>query len=162
MKSTGSTVRMKILVAVSLLGPAAGGGRAQTAPEAAPSVQEQFIGVFELTHFRGHGDDPTGRISYDRAGRMWAMLLPPGRPAVDRSSKDEDYRAAMRGLIAYYGTYDVDEENGTVTHHIEAASNPSWVGDDFVRWYRFEDGDLVISLSAEFENVLQWERLPVD
>jgi len=66
----------------------------------------------------------------------------------------------MRGVIAYYGTYDIDESTGRVIHHVEAASNPAWIGDDFVRWFRFEGPNLVISLNADFDDPLLWERLP--
>jgi hypothetical protein len=68
----------------------------------------------------------------------------------------------MRGLVAYYGSYTIDPVAGTVTHHIEGASNPAWLGDNFVRWYRFEGGNLRLSLSSNFGNTLLWQRLPVD
>jgi hypothetical protein len=126
-------------------------------PEAGP---EAFIGVFRLAEYAAHGDEPIGRISYDGAGRMWAMLFPPGREPVSNESADAEYRAAMRGLIAYYGTYEVDEAGGRVIHHVEAASNPLWIGAEFVRWYRFEDGNLRLSLNPEFNNPLLWQRLP--
>lgn len=130
--------------------------------EEAASVEDTFIGVYELAEYAGHGDDPTGRISYDAGGRMWAMLLPPGREPISDTSTPEDYRAAMSGLVAYYGTYDIDAETGRVVHHVEAASNPAWAGAEFERWYRFEDGDLRLSLNPEFENSLLWERLPAE
>lgn len=129
-------------------------------PARAQSVQEQLVGVYTLARFAGHGDEPTGRISYDAAGRMWAMVLPPGRSPVSNDSTAEEVRDAMRGVITYYGTYTIDESTGRVTHHLEAASNPAWIGADFVRWFRFEGRDLVISLNPEFENTLLWERLP--
>lgn len=124
------------------------------------SDAETFVGVYELGDYEAHGDQPTGRISYDAAGRMWAMLAPPGREPISDTSTPEQYRAAMSGLVAYYGTYEVDTATDRVIHHVEAASNPAWVGDDFVRWYRFEDGDLILSLNPEFDNPLLWERLP--
>lgn len=126
------------------------------------SVEDTFIGVYELAEYAGHGDDPTGRISYDAGGRMWAMLLPPGREPISDTSTPEDYRAAMSGLVAYYGTYEIDEEEGRVVHHVEAASNPAWAGAEFERWYRFEDGDLRLSLDPDFENPLLWERMPAE
>ena len=91
---------------------------------------------------------------------MWAMIFPPGREPVTRSSSPEEYRDAMRGVVAYYGTYTVDESTGRVIHHVEAASNPAWIGDDFIRWYRFEGPNLVIALNPRFDNPLLWERLP--
>jgi hypothetical protein len=43
---------------------------------------------------------------------------------------------------------------------VEAASNPAWIGDDFIRWYRFENDNLWISLNPDFDDPLLWERLP--
>jgi hypothetical protein len=59
------------------------------------------------------------------------------------------------------GTYTVDESTGRVIHHVQAASNPAWIGDDFVRWCRFEGQNLLIGLYPKFENPLSWERLPM-
>lgn len=126
----------------------------------AQSVQEQIVGVYTLARFAGHGDEPTGRISYDAAGRMWAMVLPPGRNPITNESTAEEVRETMRGVITYYGTYTIDESTSRVIHHLEAASNPAWIGDDFVRWFRFDGPNLEISLNPDFENTLLWERLP--
>lgn len=133
----------------------AGSGSAQS-----PSVQQQFVGAYTLAEYAPHGDEPIGRISYDAAGRMWAMLLPPGREPLEGQTSAEQVRDAMRGVVAYYGSYDIDESTGRVIHHVEAASNPAWIGDDFVRWYRFDGTTLILSLNAEFNGTLVWERLP--
>jgi hypothetical protein len=110
--------------------------------------------------YSGHGNEPIGRISYDPAGRMWAMIFPPGREPVSQSSTPEQIQDTMRGVIAYYGTYTVDAATDRVIHHVEAASNPAWIGDDFIRWYRFENDNLWISLNPNFDDPLLWERLP--
>jgi hypothetical protein len=131
-------------------------------PARSQTVQAQFIGVFSLTEYAAHGDEPIGRISYDASGRMWAMLLPPDRQPLTNASTPEEYRATMRGVVAYYGTYEIDESTSRVIHHVQAASNPDWIGDDFVRWYRFEGPDLVISLNPSFDRPLVWSRLSND
>jgi hypothetical protein len=141
------------LLALSLAAFAAGPAQAQ-------SVQEQLVGVYRLARYTPHADEPTGRISYDSAGRMWAMIFPPGRQPLTNASSDADYRAGMRGVVAYYGTYDIDESTGRVIHHVQSASNPDWIGDDFIRWYRFEGRNLLISLRPNFDDPLLWERLP--
>ena len=46
-----------------------------------------------------------------------------------------------------------------MTHHVESASNPAWIGDDFVRWYRLDGDRLVLSLSEDFDVTLAWQRL---
>jgi hypothetical protein len=128
----------------------------------AGAIRDRFIGVYALVEYAPHGDEPSGRIQYDRGGHMSAMLFPPGRELLTDSLTAEKYRAAMRGVVAYYGTYDIDVDAGTVTHHVEGASNPAWIGDDFVRWYRFEDGDLRLSLNPDFRGTLLWRPLNSD
>lgn len=89
-------------------------------PAPAQTVQQRFVGVYRLARYAPQGDHPIGRISYDASGRMWAMLLPPGRKPITRSSSPEEYRDTMRGVVAYYGTYTIDEATGRVIHHVEA------------------------------------------
>ena len=122
--------------------------------------QHPIIGTFRLARYAPHGNEPIGMISYDTAGRMWAMIFPPGREPIARDSAPEEYRDTMRGVVAYYGTYTIDEATKRVIHHVQAASNPAWIGDDFIRWFRFEGPDLLISLNHNFDNPLLWERLP--
>jgi len=129
-------------------------------PAQSQSVADRFVGLYTLVQYAPHGDEPTGRIFYDASGRMSALLLPPGRAPLDRSATAEDYRESMRGVVAYFGSYTIDESTGRVIHHVEAASNPAWIGDDFVRWYRFEGNRLVLSLNPDFEGTLVWERMP--
>ena len=38
--------------------------------------------------------------------------------------------------------------------------DPAWVGDDFIRWYRFDSQKLLLSLDGKFDDPLVWERLP--
>ena len=126
-----------------------------------PGARDRFAGVYRLVSVGGTAR--TGRIYYDRAGRMGAMLHPPDRrplPAAPATPTVEDYREMLRGFVAYYGTYDVDEATGRVAHHIEAASNPAWIGTDFVRWYQFEPGRLILRTSPTSTAPLVWERLP--
>jgi hypothetical protein len=123
-------------------------------------VGQAFIGVYRLAVYAPHGEAPIGRIAYDGSGRMWAMITPPGLAPVSNESTDQDFRAAMQGLIAYWGRYEIDESSGRVTHFVEAASNPAWIGDEFVRWYRIDGQRLTLSLNPNFTNPLIWEKLP--
>ncbi len=124
------------------------------------SQREPFVGIYRLAVYQPHGDTPIGRIQYDRGGRMWAMLHPPGRPPLPQSPTVADYQATQRGLVAYYGSFDVDVSTGRVIHHVDAGSNPAWIGTDFIRWYRFEGSRLILSLNERFTSTLTWERLP--
>jgi len=114
---------------------------------------------------------PVGRITYDAAGRMSAILMNPDRERVGGSSSGgsiaatrlasaEDMRAMLSGFIAYFGTFDVDESAKTVIHHVEACLIPSWVGTDLRRAYEFEGNDQ-LTLSADLAQIVArivWKR----
>jgi len=87
-------------------------------------VRDRFIGVWKLLSCEQransgevsypYGEHPVGRIIYDRAGRMSATLMRPGRAASSsrealRQLGREDLLEVIRGFTAYYGTFDVDE-----------------------------------------------------
>ncbi len=124
------------------------------------SAREKFAGVYKLIVYAPHGPNPGGRIQYDRAGRMSAMLFPPGRKPLSRTPAIEDYRDMARGLVAYYGSYDVDESTKRVIHHLEGASNPAWAGTDFIRWYEISGNRLTLRVTQDSMSPLIWERLP--
>ena len=109
-----------------------------------PGVREQFAGFYRLVSYPPHGNTPSGRIYYGADGEMCAMLLPQTRTALPRAGTPtvEDYQNLNRGLVAYYGTYDVDPPTGRIVHHLQGAWNPEWVGTDFFRWY-VKDGDRI-------------------
>lgn len=56
----------------------------------------------------------------------------------------EEIVAAWRGYVGYFGTYTIDEKASTVTHHVEGASFPNFVGTNQVRHYRFEGDRLIL------------------
>ena len=56
---------------------------------------------------------------------------------------------AFEGYFGYFGTYTVDEKAGTVTHHIEGASDPDYVGTDQRRFIAWQGNRLILSTSPE-------------
>jgi hypothetical protein len=145
--------------------------------QAAPAARDRFIGVWRLISCKRkspdgrvdypYGEKPVGRIYYDRAGRMSAQLMRPGRRStvapgvslVSGNTSAEEIREAVDGFAAYFGTFDVDGSAQTVIHHVQASLVPSWVGADLKRSYRFDAGRLVLTAAIP-PNVLElaWER----
>jgi hypothetical protein len=75
----------------------------------------------------------------------------------------QQIRAAYMGYIAYFGTYEVAPDGRSVTHHVEGALNPEWVGGDQVRGLRFEGERLVLSAEVTkndevVTHQLTWEK----
>ena len=146
--------------------------------QAEPAARDRFIGVWRLIRCERkskdgrieypYGEKPVGRITYDRAGRMSALLMRPGRrstvaPGVSLiagNATGEEIREAVNGFIAYFGTFDVDESTQVVIHHVQACLVPSWVGTDLKRTYRFNDNRLVLTVVTASVLELIWEREP--
>jgi len=123
--------------------------------------EERFIGVYTLISSGGSGENPIGRIYYDRAGRMGAMLHPSDRKPLPEAPTVDDYREMLRGLTVYYGRYTIDESTTQVIHHIESALNPAEIGGERVRWYQFSGNRMSLYTREGFSGTpLVWERLP--
>jgi hypothetical protein len=139
----------------------------------------EFVGVWKLVscEYRNtttgevsypYGTNPVGRITYDPAGRMSALLMNPGRRAIGSPTRRIDVRSAspgemreiLSGFNAYLGTFHVDEASHTVIHHVQAALIPSWVGSDQRRTYKFVNRDQLILSAPLDQNVSRvvWQR----
>lgn len=145
----------------------------------ASTAGDRFIGVWRLISYERklkdgridypYGETPVGRITYDKAGRMSAQLMRPGRrstvpPGVNLiagNASTEEIRESVTGFIAYFGKFEVDEASNTVIHHIQACLVPSWVGTDLRRTYRFYSNRLLLTAASILGSLeLVWEREP--
>jgi len=83
---------------------------------------------------------PLGQIIYTPDGHMSAQLYDSRRPRLGvwwELAEPAAARTAFVGLVTYFGTYSVDTIASTVTHELEGAMAPDWVGTKLVRGYRF-------------------------
>jgi hypothetical protein len=147
------------------------------AASASPGVRERFIGVWKLVSCERkykdgrlqypYGQSPVGRITYDKAGRMSAQLMRPGRhstspPGVNlvlANASADEMREVLSGFMAYFGAFDVDEASTTVIHHVQACLLPTWVGTDLKRTYRFDSNRLHLTVvSSDNSLELIWEK----
>jgi hypothetical protein len=138
---------------------------------AAPAAREQFVGLWQLVRQFNLAKDGSevpvaaqqrGRISWDRAGRVWVLLYNEGRraPADPRMPTLEEYREMNSGLMTYFGSYEIDEAKQTVTHHLQAAASPALIGTDLVRRYEFSGNRLTLIFPGEAQRHIVFERLP--
>ncbi|MGH9409619.1 MAG: lipocalin-like domain-containing protein [Vicinamibacterales bacterium] len=108
--------------------------------------------------------DAIGRLQYDDRGNMAGQVMRPDRPRVELGDgAAQQVRAAYLGYIAYFGTYELSSDGQRVTHHVDGALNPGWVGGDQVRTVRFEGERLVLSADVAkggraVTHTLTWER----
>jgi hypothetical protein len=86
--------------------------------------------------------------------------MDPGRPRFASgdmmNSTPEELEAAFEKFDAYCGTYTLDEQNSTVTHHVQGAKFPNWVGTDQVRYYEISGDTLRISAPPILAHGDEW------
>jgi len=137
---------------------------------AAPSARDQLIGLWQLVgqfNIGKNGEQITvaerqrGRISWDRSGHVWVLLYNDGRKAAANPLMPtlEEYREMNSGLMTYYGTYEIDETKQTVTHHLQAAANPSLISTDLVRRYEFTGNRVALIFPGEAQRHVVFERI---
>jgi Lipocalin-like domain len=111
-----------------------------------------------------------GRINYDSAGNMAAQLMGEDRtPFASRDPReisDLEYRSAFQTYTAYFGTYEIDAERGTVTHHVVGATVPNWPGNDQLRYYELQGDRLILRTppmrgndGEKAVNTLVWQKV---
>ena len=127
---------------------------------------KKLVGTWRLVSITGsdlapyRGEKPSGLIYYDEKGHM-AVQIMPSRPRAKYAAQlptPEEARDAVLGYTAYFGTYTVDEQKRTVTHHRTGNINPGALG-DFVRRYEFLPGDRILLSPLESKAGLTWERV---
>ena len=97
------------------------------------------------------GDRPPGRLYYDASGVMMLQMMRPGRTAAiatPTDPRDSTNPRVILGYDAYFGTYAVDENAGTITHHVEGSLFPEDLGKDFVRGFTLEGDTLTLKFTS--------------
>jgi hypothetical protein len=140
---------------------------------------DRFAGTWRLLECYGrwsdgrisypYGKEPAGLLMYDGHGNFSGQIAGSGRTAFESGNllkgAAEEIKAAFEGYIAYYGTYEADEANSQMTHHVEDSLFPNWVGDIQVRKYEFEGERLRLNTQpikgakADLTVTLLWERV---
>jgi hypothetical protein len=145
---------------------------------------DDLVGTWRLVSWASHRSDgttvapfggaaTTGLIVYSADGFMSATLMEVDRRSLGRpvrTSADvaeaagEEVEAAFKGYMAYCGRYSISDDGRTVTHHLECALYPDWVGTDLVRFAELDGDRLTLTTPAvdvggvEQHGELVWER----
>jgi hypothetical protein len=152
-------------------------GSATADAQTTPNDRANLPGVWELVSIEDHwangevtywlGEHPTGKILYTPQGRMAVQFMADPRPTFAggtlASASAEEVRRAFDGYYAYFGTYDVDESQRTLTHHVVSSMRPREVGISLVRSYELAEDRLVLRVRGsvegrEYTRVLVFER----
>ena len=142
----------------TILGAALGGLIAVTCGQAIGQTKvtkDQLVGTWAYvsvtveradgTKVEPWGPNPKGMITFMADGRYFLHLLRADLPKI--AAKDrlkgtpEENEAVAKGVLTHFGTYSVNEADGTYTLHVEASSYANDNGTDQKR--------IVTSLSAD-------------
>lgn len=125
----------------------------------ASTLRDRLLGNWRLVSFSAQGADGkvyypmgenlVGTLMYAPDGRMAVQLMGADRPALDSpaygAGTEAQWAQAARSFFAYAGRFSVDEATPAVTHHVELALNPYWVGRDQTRRIKLEGDALELS-----------------
>ncbi len=100
-------------------------------PAQAQSLKQQITGAWSLTYGGEQMSDgskvkvwSSGELFLDPSGRF-AFLVFADRPKAEGVA---DPRIPVAPMVAYFGTYDVNEDTKTLTYHVGTASTPAFNG----------------------------------
>lgn len=132
---------------------------------AGQSAQDQFVGTWSLVSIRyvrpdgaaiePFGPHAKGMLVFDGthfSTEVMAGELPKFRSNNRMIGTPEEYEAISHGVVAYFGTYTVDETASVVTLHIERSSFPNWEGTDQKRKFSFSKNELRYSAASTTAN----------
>jgi hypothetical protein len=107
------------------------------------------------------GSNPTGVIIYDSTGYMSVQLMRDSRPNFESGDRwitsSEEKKVAFEGYYAYFGTYEVNEKEGFVLHHVQGSLWPNEVGVTYKRMFKISRNRIMLttpkSIRLTFERV---------
>jgi len=115
------------------------------------------------------GKELRGSFIYTESGRFSVQLMRIDRPrfaiADQMRGTPEETSASYRGSISYFGTYDIDPENGVIMHHVEGSIFPNMEGTDQPRYFELTENHLKLRTQpfnvggSRVVGVLLWERI---
>jgi hypothetical protein len=95
---------------------------------------------------------------YDTNGNVSVFIMRAGRSKFvsgdPMGGTAEEIKEAFEGSSAYCGTYKIDEDKGTITHHIEGDKFPNWEGTDHLRFFKLSGNQLTLNTPP----ILAWGK----
>jgi hypothetical protein len=127
------------------------------------SYRDRLIGTWFLESFTGTapdgsvvhimGADASGFISYTEDGWVSVEIIKAGRPRYSipdtELGSDEETLACARGIFAYAGEFEVDEDSGIVFHNLKFSLIPNWIGSSQKRYIHLSDDGMQLELTSD-------------
>ena len=96
-----------------------------------------------------YGANPQGQAIFDPNGHFFIMFIRLDVPKFASTNRQagtpEENKAAVRGSLAYFGTYSISETDKVVTYHVEGSTFPNWKGTDQKRLFKLSADELTFS-----------------
>ena len=119
-------------------------GVAGSAPARAASLKQQIVGTWmyvsveiaksDGSHIQPFGDKPNGIAVFERNGHFAFVLtrsdLPKYASNTRMTGTPEENQATVRGALAQFGTYKINDADHSLMLHIIGSSYPNIVGVD--------------------------------
>lgn len=115
------------------------------------------------------GKKPTGFIIYDSQGRMYVQIMNSDETRPPRKGEgpltEKEQAQAYTTYTAYFGHYTIDENDQSVTHHVEGSVNPRNIGNGMHRFVEVSQDRLSLNTLAkgpdgrERITLRMWERV---
>lgn len=122
-------------------------------------IASQFIGTWKMVAVEErrpngevveprYGARPSGYIMYAATGHVAVQIMKPGRPRFASNDAEQatqvEAKSAFDGYGAYFGTYEINEAEGYVIHHVEGSVFPNYVGTDQKRGFELSGDQLIL------------------
>jgi hypothetical protein len=95
------------------------------------------------------GKNPTGVVIYDPAGQMSVQFMRDPRPTFMSgawfTASLEEKKDAFEGYYAYFGTYEVNEKEGSILHRVQGSLRPEEVGISYKRVFKISGNRLTLT-----------------
>ena len=101
------------------------------------------------------GPNPFGIIMYDDSGHMSVQIVRRDRSV---SVPENNEANIVNGYVAYAGNYEVNVDEGTVTHHRFTHINQDLDDTSAVRHYVFKGNTLTLTVAPDKNLRLVWKR----
>jgi Lipocalin-like domain len=140
----------------------------------------RFVGTWKLVSWKIEqaggelvdsplGPNPLGWIMYHPGGYMCVALMRPDRPKFVSNNlieaTPEELKLGFEGYISYCGSYEINEQDRFIIHHLQFSSFPNLIGTDQKRYFEFTGNRLTLKtppltiLGDGQIHRLIWERL---
>ena len=140
------------------------------------SLKEQLVGTWTYvsavntrpdgTKFDPWGGKATGVQIYDSTGHFSFLVIRSDIPKLASNNRVEgtadEFKAVAQGVLAYFGTYSLDDSGKTLTQHVQSSSFPNFNGANRIWAIALTGDDLTIGsqvAAAGGTNELKWKRV---